>query len=270
GAWGSARARGRGRSPGPRRPLKAFPHAEACGSTARRGSLTSAASLPEAAGRATLRSEQNMARTAGCACVSGSGPISQHECFPPADRAIQASRCMNIQDTAKTKYAIGQPVPRKEDATLLRGHGRYTDDINLPGQAHAYMLRSSIAHGRIKSIDTSAAKAMKGVLAIITGEDVKAYGTLQSALPFKSKDGTDLKKPPRPALPTDKVRFFGDPIACVVAETLLQAKDAAEAINVDIEPLPVVTTPETATAPNAPTLFEEVPGNICLDFHYGD
>jgi carbon-monoxide dehydrogenase large subunit len=177
---------------------------------------------------------------------------------------------MNIQDTAKTKYAIGQPVPRKEDATLLRGHGRYTDDINLPGQAHAYMLRSSIAHGRIKSIDTSAAKAMKGVLAIITGEDVKAYGTLQSALPFKSKDGTDLKKPPRPALPTDKVRFFGDPIACVVAETLLQAKDAAEAINVDIEPLPVVTTPETATAPNAPTLFEEVPGNICLDFHYGD
>jgi aerobic carbon-monoxide dehydrogenase large subunit len=177
---------------------------------------------------------------------------------------------MNIQDTAKTKYAIGQPVPRKEDATLLRGHGRYTDDINLPGQAHAYMLRSSIAHGRIKSIDTSAAKAMKGVLAVITGEDVKAYGTLQSALPFKSKDGTDLKKPPRPALPTDKVRFFGDPIACVVAETVLQAKDAAEAINVEIEPLPVVTTPEAATAPNAPALFEDVPGNICLDFHYGD
>ena len=111
---------------------------------------------------------------------------------------------------------------------------------------------------------------MKGVLAIITGEDVKPYGTLQSALPFKSKDGTDLKKPPRPALPTDKVRFFGDPIACVVAETLLQAKDAAEAINVDIEPLPVVTTPEQATAPNAPALFEDVPGNICLDFHYGD
>src|SRR5215510_10194132 len=180
------------------------------------------------------------------------------------------SRCMNIQDTAKTKYAIGQPVPRKEDATLLRGHGRYTDDINLPGQAHAYMLRSSIAHGRIKSVNTSAAKAMKGVLAIITGEDVKAYGTLQSALPFKSKDGTDLKKPPRPALPTDKVRFFGDPIACVVAETLLQAKDAAEAINVDIEPLPVVTTPENATAPNAPALFDDVPGNICLDFHFGE
>ena len=152
---------------------------------------------------------------------------------------------MNIQDTAKTRsaYAIGQPVPRKEDATLLRGEGRYTDDINLPNQAHAFILRSSVAHGRIKSIDTGAARKMKGVLAVYTGADVAQYGTLQSALPFKSKDGTDLKKPPRPALPTDKVRFVGDPIACVVAETLLQAKDAAEAIEVDIEPLPVVTTP---------------------------
>src|SRR4029078_11085217 len=147
---------------------------------------------------------------------------------------------------------------------------RYTDDVDLPNQAYAFILRSTVAHGRIKSIKTAAANQMRGVLAIYTGAAVAAYGTLQSALPFKSKDGTDLKKPPRPALPTDKVRFFGDPIACVVAETLLQAKDAAEAINVDIEPLPVVTTPETATAPNAPTLFEEVPGNICLDFHYGD
>ena len=179
---------------------------------------------------------------------------------------------MNIQDTAKTRsaYAIGQPVPRKEDATLLRGEGRYTDDINLPNQAHAFILRSSVAHGRIKSIDTDAAKKMKGVIAVYTGADVAQYGTLQSALPFKSKDGTDLKKPPRAALPTDKVRFVGDPIACVVAETLLQAKDAAEAIEVDIEPLPVVTTPAQAVAPGAPALFDSVPGNICLDFHYGE
>ncbi len=97
---------------------------------------------------------------------------------------------------------------------------------------------------------------MPGVLGVYTGEDVKAYGTLQSALPFKSKDGSDLKKPPRPALPTDKVRFVGDPIACVVAETLLQAKDAAEAIEIDIEPLPVVTTPAQATAAGAPALFD--------------
>ena len=92
---------------------------------------------------------------------------------------------------------------------------------------------------------------MPGVLGVYTGADVKAYGTLQSALPFKSRDGSDMKKPPRPALPTDKVRFVGDPIACVVAETLLQAKDAAEAIEVDIEPLPVVTTPRARRSPPA-------------------
>src|SRR5581483_2070094 len=140
----------------------------------------------------------------------------------------------------RSSFGIGEPIQRKEDPKLLRGEGRYTDDINLPGQAYAYILRSSIAHGRIKSIDTSEAARMPGVLAVYTGADMKPYGTLQSALPFKSRDGSDLKKPGRPALPTDKVRFVGDPIACVVAETLLQAKDAAEAIGVDIEPLPVV------------------------------
>ncbi len=179
---------------------------------------------------------------------------------------------MNIQDTANTRsaYAVGQSPLRKEDGTLLRGHGRYTDDINLPGQAHAYVLRSSVAHGRIKSIDTSAAKNMPGVLTIVTGADLTQYGTLQSALPFKSKDGSDMKKPPRAALPTDKVRFVGDPIACVVAETLFQAKDAAEVIALDIEPLPVVTKPGDAVASGAPTLFDDVPGNLALDFHYGD
>jgi carbon-monoxide dehydrogenase large subunit len=179
---------------------------------------------------------------------------------------------MNIQDTAATRlsYAVGQSPLRKEDSRLLRGQGRYTDDVNLPGQAYAYMVRSSVAHGRIKSIDASTAKAMPGVLAVVTGADLAGYGTLQSALPFKSRDGSDLKKPPRPALPTDKVRFVGDPIACVVAQTLAQAKDAAEAVVIDIDPLPVVTTPEQAVAAGAPALFDDVPRNICLDFHYGD
>ncbi|MBM3527630.1 MAG: xanthine dehydrogenase family protein molybdopterin-binding subunit [Alphaproteobacteria bacterium] len=179
---------------------------------------------------------------------------------------------MNIQDSAKTRtaYAIGQAVPRKEDPKLLRGEGRYTDDINLPGQAHAYILRSSVAHGRIKSIDTSRAKAMRGVLAVYTGKDLAAYGTLQSALPFKSRDGSDMKKPGRCALTTDKVRFVGDPVACVVAETLLQAKDAAEAIDLAIDALPAVTLPEDADKPGAPVLFDDVPGNVALDFHYGD
>ena len=179
---------------------------------------------------------------------------------------------MSIQDTASAKsaYAIGQPVKRKEDSTLLRGQGRYTDDINLPNQVYAYILRSTVAHGRIKSIDTAAAKAMKGLLAIYTGEDLKPYGTIQSALPFKSRDGSDMKKPGRSSLATDKVRFVGDPIACVVAESIAQAKDASEAIEVDIEALPVMTTPDQAVAKDAPAIFEDVPGNIALDFHYGD
>ena len=147
------------------------------------------------------------------------------------------------------KFGVGQAVRRLEDQALITGGGRYTDDFKLAHAAHAYILRSSVAHGRIRSINTEAARKMKGVLGIYTGADVAQYGTLQSALPFKSKDGTDLKKPPRPALPTDKVRFVGDPIACVVAETVLQAKDAAEAIELDIEPLPVMTTPQQATAP---------------------
>src|SRR4029078_7070239 len=114
---------------------------------------------------------------------------------------------------------------------------------------------STVAHGRIKSINADAARRMPGVLGIYIGADVAAYGTLQSALPFKSKDGTDLKKPPRAALPADKVRFVGDPIACVVPETVAQAKDASEAIEVDIEALPVITTPAQAVAKDAPAIF---------------
>ncbi len=177
---------------------------------------------------------------------------------------------MNIQNNSSTRssVAIGEPVLRKEDPKLLRGEGRYTDDINLPKQAHAVIVRSTHAHGNIKSIDTSAAKAMKGVLAVYTGADLGAYGTLRSGLPFKSRDGSDMKKPKRPALPTDKVRFVGDPIACVVAETVAQAKDAAEAVVVDIEPLPVVT--ELSKAESADALYDDVPKNVALDYHYGD
>src|SRR4029450_10928690 len=103
------------------------------------------------------------------------------------------------------------------------------------------MVRSTHAHGRLKSIDAAAARQLPGVLGIYTGADVAAYGTLQSALPFKSRDGSAMKTPGPPPLPRDKVRFAGDPVPCGVAETLLQAKDAAEAVEVDIEPLPVVT-----------------------------
>jgi carbon-monoxide dehydrogenase large subunit len=171
---------------------------------------------------------------------------------------------------ALTKFGIGQPVPRTEDPKLVTGHGSYTDDKNLPDQAYAVMVRSTVPHGVLRSIDISAAKAMPGVLAVLTGEDLKDYGGLKCTLPLKSRDGSPIRYKPRPALPTDKVRFVGDPFACVIAETVAQAKDAAEVITADIEPLPAVTSAREAAQPGAPVLYDEVPDNVALDFHYGD
>ncbi len=171
---------------------------------------------------------------------------------------------------SQTKFGVGQPVRRSEDPKLVRGEGRYTDDIGLAGQAYAVMVRSSVAHGVIRGIDTAAAKTMPGVLAVLTGVDLKDYGGLKCTLPLKNRDGSPLRYRPRPALPTDKVRFVGDPVACVVAETIAQAKDAAEAIALDIEPLPAVVSAREAAQPGAPLLYDDVPGNIALDYHYGD
>jgi carbon-monoxide dehydrogenase large subunit len=171
---------------------------------------------------------------------------------------------------SQTKFGIGQPVTRKEDPTLVRGEGRYTDDINLPNQVYAAMVRSSEPHGIIRGIDTEAAKAMPGVLAVLTGTDLSAYGGLKCNLPIKSRDGSPIRYTPRPALPTDKVRFVGDPVACVVAQTIAQAKDAAEAVALDIEPLPAVVSARDAAKPGAPQLWDDVPGNIALDYQYGD
>ncbi|HLH96505.1 MAG TPA: xanthine dehydrogenase family protein molybdopterin-binding subunit [Xanthobacteraceae bacterium] len=173
---------------------------------------------------------------------------------------------------AVAKFGIGQPVRRTEDPKLVRGEGRFTDDVAVAGQAYAVMVRSRYAHGIIRGIETQAARAMPGVLAVYTGADLAAagYGKLKCIVPFNNRDGSPMRKPARPALPTDKVRFVGDPIACVVAESLMQAKDAAEAIELDIEPLPAVIDPEEAARPEAPQLYADVPGNIALDYHYGD
>ena len=175
-------------------------------------------------------------------------------------------------DLALMKFGVGQPVSRKEDPTLLRGEGRYTDDINLSGQAHAVMVRSRIAHGRLKGIDVEAARAMPGVLAVLTHADLEAagFGPLKCALNIPDRDGQPMKTPPRPSLATGKVRFVGEPVACVVAETALQAKDAAELVELDIDELPAVTDPADALKPDAPRLHDEAPGNLALDFHYGD
>jgi carbon-monoxide dehydrogenase large subunit len=181
---------------------------------------------------------------------------------------------MNLQNDPQSfalmKFGIGQPVRRTEDPMLVRGEGCYTDDIKLTGEAYAVMVRSRIAHGVIKGIDTAAARNMPGVLGVYTGADLAAYGTLKCIVPFNNRDGTPMKRPPRPALATDKVRFVGDPVAFVVADTLLQAKDAAEAVEVDIDALPAVVRAEEAARPGAPLIHDEAPGNVALDYHFGD
>ena len=170
------------------------------------------------------------------------------------------------------KQAVGQPVSRTEDPRLLRGEGRYSDDINLPGQAHAFILRSPHAHGILRGIGLDTALSMPGVAAIYTGADLQAagYGPLPCMLALKSHDGSDLIVPENPALAVDRVRYLGHPVAAVIAETAAQAKDAAEAIMLDIEELPVVDNVEAAAAPDAPRVWPDIPGNLCLDFHAGD
>jgi carbon-monoxide dehydrogenase large subunit len=187
--------------------------------------------------------------------------MQDHTSSPSLDNAI-----------ALQKYGVGQPIRRKEDDTLVRGKGKYTDDFNLPGQSYACMVRSSHAHGVIRGIDTAAAKAMPGVLGIWTGTDLAAagYAPFTCGLPLKSRDGTPLLQTNRIPLVTDKVRYVGDAVAFVVAETLAQARDAAEAVVVDIDPLPAVTAPAEAVEPGAPQLYDHIPNNVALDYHFGD
>ncbi|MFZ0259376.1 MAG: xanthine dehydrogenase family protein molybdopterin-binding subunit [Pseudolabrys sp.] len=169
-----------------------------------------------------------------------------------------------------TKFGIGQPVRRSEDPKLVRGEGCYADDFNRPSQIYAVIVRSREAHGILRAISTDAAKAMPGVLGIYTAADLSAYGPLKCNMPLKSRDGSPIRYTPRPALAGDKVRYVGDPVVCVVAETVAQAKDAAEAVAIDIDPLPVVLTPSDAVKAGAPLVFDAVPNNIALDYHYGD
>jgi carbon-monoxide dehydrogenase large subunit len=170
------------------------------------------------------------------------------------------------------EFAVGQGVSRFEDPRLIRGGGRYTDDIKLPGMAHAVVLRSPYAHAKIKSIDTKAAKAAPGVLAVLTAADVKAagYGDLPVPGGLKRRDGSPMYKPCYPILAEDCVRWVGDYVAFVVAETPVQAQDAAELIQVDYEELPAVTATAEAPKPGAPRVWDDCPDNICFVELIGD
>ena len=170
------------------------------------------------------------------------------------------------------EFGIGQAVPRFEDPRLVRGQGRFVNDVNLPGQAHAYVLRSPHAHARIRSIDIAAALAVPGVLGIFTGDDVAAdgLGTTVMTLKRKRPDGSPMFAPPHPGLARGRVRYVGDPVALVIAETAAQAKDAAERVAIDYEPLPSVTLTADAARPGAAAVWDECPDNISNVFELGD
>ena len=178
---------------------------------------------------------------------------------------------MDMQVDTNTRFAIGQPVSRKEDPVLLRGEGRYSDDLALPGQAYATVVRSRHAHGVLRRVDTAEARALPGVLGIFTAADLAAAGIgAMQATVGKHRDGSATPKPHQMPLAQDRVRYVGDPVALVVAETREQARDAADAVFLDVDPLPAVTDAREAAAPGAPVLHDEAAGNVALDFHFGD
>ena len=170
------------------------------------------------------------------------------------------------------RYGIGQPVRRVEDRRFLTGHGRYVDDLALPRQAYAFMLRSPHAHARIRAIDTTAATRAPGVLAVLTGADLARdkIGPIPCMSPVTNRDGSPAFLPPRPAIVADRVRHVGDTVAMVVAETLAAARDAAELIAVDYEALPAVVETARALDPGQPAVWDEVPDNLAFDWMVGD
>ena len=167
--------------------------------------------------------------------------------------------------------AVGQSVPRFEDLRLVRGGGRYVDDMVLPGMLFGYVLRSPHAHAKIRSIDTAAANAAPGVRAVLTGADWRAsgFGDLPVGDGFKRADGSPMYRPPYPALVSDRVRWVGDCVAFVVADTLAQAMDAAELIAVDYEPLPAILSTADAASPGAPLVWDDCPNNVCYNHQVG-
>src|SRR5579884_1222903 len=166
------------------------------------------------------------------------------------------------------KFGLGQPMRRHEDLRLITGRGRYTDDIALPGMAHAFVLRSPVAHGCIARLDIEAARRMPGVLLVLTGDDVRAdgLGDIPCTTPLVCRDGKPRHDTPRPVLAQGKVRHVGQPVALVVAQSLALARDAAEAIEIEYETLPAVTDARSAIAPGAPQLFEHIPSNVVFDW----
>ena len=178
----------------------------------------------------------------------------------------------------QTRFGIGQSVLRVEDDRLLRGEGRYTGDVDLPGQAWLHVVRSPHANARIGAIEVAGARAAPGVLAVLTGHDYDDDGHGASAVDFlnieggafRYREGTSLQMPENSVLATAHVRHVGDPVAIVVAETASQAEDAAERVHIEYQPVPCVTEAVAALAADAPKVWDELRDNVCADVEYGD
>jgi aerobic carbon-monoxide dehydrogenase large subunit len=170
------------------------------------------------------------------------------------------------------QFGIGQPVRRVEDRRFITGHGNYVDDIQLPRQTYAFMLRSPHAHARIAAIDAAAALSAPGVLAVLTGDDLArdGIGTIPCLSAVTNRDGSASVLPPHPAIVRDRVRHVGDTVAMVVAESAVAARDAAELMTVDYEPLPAIVETAHALDPGQPQVWDEAPGNLCFDWEIGD
>ena len=175
-------------------------------------------------------------------------------------------------DRTMENFAIGQGVKRTEDPRLLKGMGRFLNDVVLPNQAYGFVIRSPYAHARIRSISVDTAKAASGVLAVMTGEELRADGI--GPLLCDAKELTRGDEPmfhiPRTALVLDRARHVGDPIAFVVAESLGQARDAAELVDVDYDMLPSVTSAAKALEKGAPLVWDDCPDNVCFRYALGD
>ena len=170
------------------------------------------------------------------------------------------------------RFGVGQAMRRVEDQRLLAGAGQFGDDVNLPNQAYAALVRSPYAHGEIRSVDTGEAEAAPGVLAVYTAEDLTAdgIGDIPCLTPMPGKNGSKTIMPPHPVLARGRVRHVGDPIAFVVAETREQARDAAELVFADIDELPAVIETAAAVETDAPQIWQEAPGNLSVDWEIGD
>src|SRR6478735_1449002 len=205
------------------------------------------------------------------------GALSANSCRVRHNHSYRSSGETMTKSTRED--GIGQPVIRKEDAALVTGQGRFSDDLDLVGQAYAVMVRSPHAHARIRAIDAAAALALPGVIAVLTGADAIADGL--KPIPHRpligppdialgKPDRSDKFLAPHPVLPHDKARFTGEAVAMVIAESMSVAQDAAERVRVDFEPLPAVTDTVAAAGADAPQLWDEASSNVCIDAEVGD